>query len=65
MKGEEIPLPARIIYVADAYEAMTAIRSYQKTRTKEEATAELLRCSGRQFDPQIVEVFFRHVLGGA
>ncbi|NMA25191.1 MAG: PAS domain S-box protein [Clostridiales bacterium] len=63
LSGEEIPLPARIISVADAYEAMTAIRPYQKTRTKEEATAELLRCSGRQFDPQIVEVFFRHVLG--
>jgi putative nucleotidyltransferase with HDIG domain len=63
LKGEEIPLQSRIISVADAYEAMTAIRPYQKTQTKEEATAELLRCAGTQFDPRIVDVFVRQVLG--
>jgi diguanylate cyclase (GGDEF)-like protein/PAS domain S-box-containing protein len=63
LKGEEIPLQSRIISVADAYEAMTAIRPYQITQTKEAATAELLRCAGTQFDPRIVDVFVRQVLG--
>jgi diguanylate cyclase (GGDEF)-like protein/PAS domain S-box-containing protein/putative nucleotidyltransferase with HDIG domain len=63
LKGAEIPLQARIISVADAFEAMTALRSYQATRSKEEATAELVRCSGKQFDPRIVDIFVKHVLG--
>lgn len=53
----EIPLQSRIIAVADAYEAMTARRPYQKTRTTEEAKAELKRCAGTQFDPDVVRVF--------
>jgi HD-GYP domain-containing protein (c-di-GMP phosphodiesterase class II) len=57
LKGTEIPLPSRIIAVADAYEAMTARRPYQKTRTTEEAKAELEKYAGTQFDPNIVKVF--------
>ncbi|MDQ2087252.1 PAS domain S-box protein [Herbivorax sp. ANBcel31] len=59
LKKEEIPLQARIITVADAYEAMTAQRSYQITKVKNEALTELKRCAGTQFDPEIVEVFIR------
>lgn len=57
--GKEIHLVARIIAVADSYEAMTANRPYQKTKSKKEALLEIKRCSGTQFDPQIVEVFLR------
>lgn len=62
LKGEQIPLNARIITVADAYEAMTAQRAYQETKNKEEAIAELKRCAGSQFDPEIVKVFIEEVL---
>ncbi|MDY0256825.1 HD domain-containing phosphohydrolase [Gudongella oleilytica] len=63
LKGEDIPLVSRIIAVADAYEAMTSKRSYQAPRTREEAAKELLRCSGTQFDSEIVGIFVRRVLG--
>lgn len=56
-KGEEIPLEARIITVADSYDAMTSERTYKKAFSKEEAIKELRRCSGTQFDPDIVEIF--------
>ena len=62
LKWEEIPLQARIISVADAYEAMTAKRPFQKSKTKEEAIAELKKCAGTQLDPEIVEVFVKEVL---
>ncbi|NLT15041.1 MAG: PAS domain S-box protein [Clostridiales bacterium] len=62
LAGENIPLYSRMIAVADAYEAMTAVRPYQKTRTKEEAVAELIRCAGSQFDPEIVTIFIEMVL---
>lgn len=62
LTGEEIPLVARIISVADAYEAMTATRPYQTARSKESAVEELLRCSGTQFDSEIVKVFVERVL---
>ena len=62
LKGEEIPLVARIIAVADAYEAMTAKRPYHIPKTKEEAMDELVRCSGTQFDPEIVSVFLNKVM---
>ncbi|WP_422486956.1 HD domain-containing phosphohydrolase [Gudongella sp. DL1XJH-153] len=62
LAGNEIPLESRIICVADAYEAMTASRPYQSSRTKEDAVAELIRCSGTQFDSEIVKIFVERVL---
>jgi HD-GYP domain-containing protein (c-di-GMP phosphodiesterase class II) len=55
--GEESPIDARIIHVADAYDAMTTHRPYRRGLTDDEAIAELLEFAGLQFDPQIVEVF--------
>jgi putative nucleotidyltransferase with HDIG domain len=55
LKGEEIPLLARILCVADSYEAMTADRPYREGRSAADAIEELHRCSGTQFDPRIVE----------
>ena len=53
--GESICLEARVLGVADAFEAMTARRAYRGRRSEEEAIAELRRCAGSQFDPQAVE----------
>ncbi|MFH0939964.1 MAG: HD domain-containing phosphohydrolase [Planctomycetota bacterium] len=53
--GEQIPLGARIIHATEAFDAMISRRSYNLIRTPEEAMIELRRCSGRQFDPQVVE----------
>ncbi len=55
--GEEIPLGARIIAVVDTYSAMTDGRVYRPRCTHAEATAELIRCSGKNYDPMIVEAF--------
>ena len=55
LRGEEIPLGARIIHATEACDAMLSRRSYNVPRTTEEALAELRRCSGAQFDPQVVE----------
>ena len=57
LAGEQIPLAARIVFVADAYDAMTSARGHGRPRTEEEAIAELERCAGTQFDPRIVEAF--------
>lgn len=57
--GELIPLGARIIAVADAYEAMTSDRPYRKALTKEQALAEMKKNSGTQFDPKILAVFLK------
>jgi len=57
LKGEEIPLLARILTVADAFEAMTTDRPYRPGRTQEEAIEELHACEGGQFDPRIVKAF--------
>lgn len=59
--GEDIPLAARILAIADAYDAMLSDRVYRKGRNQVEAFAELRRCTGRQFDPQIVEGFIAAV----
>ncbi|MFL5920762.1 MAG: HD domain-containing phosphohydrolase [Gaiellaceae bacterium] len=57
LPGEQIPLGARIIFVADAYDAMTSERVYRRRVAAEQAIAELRRCAGSQFDPEIVEAF--------
>jgi len=62
LKDVEIPIESRIISVADAYDAMTDVRTYNQTIPKEQAIAELLRNSGTQFDPDIVEIFITRVL---
>jgi putative nucleotidyltransferase with HDIG domain len=56
---DAIPLAARIISVADAYDSMTAVRPYQPSAGKEFALAELERGAGSQFDPAVVTAFFR------
>ena len=55
--GEEIPLGARIIFVCDAFDAMTEERPYQRPKTPEAAAAELKRHAGSQFDREVVRVF--------
>jgi two-component system cell cycle response regulator len=57
LSGEDIPLEARIIGVAEAYDAMLVDRAYQVGRSPEEAVAEMQRCAGTQFDLKIVQAF--------
>ena len=57
LKGQEIPLGARIITVCDSFDAMTSERPHTPTRSVDEALRELLRCAGTQFDPEVVEAF--------
>jgi putative nucleotidyltransferase with HDIG domain len=57
LAGDHIPLPARIVAVADAYCAMITRRSYSDALPEHEAIAELRRCAGTQFDPKVVEAF--------
>jgi two-component system cell cycle response regulator len=59
--GEEIPLGARIIFVCDAFEAMTEDRSYREPMNPDEALAELRRCAGTQFDADVVALFAERV----
>jgi diguanylate cyclase (GGDEF)-like protein len=61
LQGEEIPLGARIIFVTDAYDAMTSDRLYRPKRSTRAALAELERCAGSQFDPGIVAAFIEEV----
>jgi putative two-component system response regulator len=57
LAGETIPIEARIVAVADAFDAMTTERPYSPRRDLEEAYDEILHCSGKQYDPQVVEAF--------
>lgn len=57
LKGDEIPLVARIIGIADAYDAMTSTRVYRKRLKNEEVLKEIEKCRGKQFDPVITDVF--------
>ncbi|MCK9223584.1 MAG: HD domain-containing protein [Candidatus Muirbacterium halophilum] len=61
LSGEDIPLDARIVAVADTFDAMTSTRSYRKALDKEIAVEEIKRVSGTQFDPRIVEAFLKVV----
>jgi HD-GYP domain-containing protein (c-di-GMP phosphodiesterase class II) len=55
--GCDIPLMARIVQVADTYDAMVADRPYRKALSHEVAAAELRKCAGKQFDPRVIEAF--------
>jgi len=57
LKGEEIPLCARIVAIADTYDAMTSTRSYRNALTHEVAITEIKSCAGVQFDPYLAEIF--------
>lgn len=57
LRGEEIPVLARVLTAADAFEAMVADRPYRRGRSQQEAILELRRCAGTHFDPRVVEVF--------
>ena len=57
IRGEEIPVECRLLAIADAYEALTSTRPYRKAYSHGEALAELLRHSGTQFDPRLLEKF--------
>jgi len=59
LKGEKIPMIAKIVAVADTYDAMTTDRPYRKGLSKELAIKELKRCSGTQFDQKVVEAFVK------
>ncbi len=64
LEGTDIPLVARIICVADSYDAMTSNRVYRKRLSDEDVIAEIRRCSGQQFDPAIAEIFVRMIERG-
>lgn len=57
LKGIEIPIPARIICVADSFDAMTTDRPYRKKKSIKDAFTELKQCSNTQFDPEFVDIF--------
>ncbi len=61
LSGDDIPLGARILGIADAYQAMTEERYYRQARTHEEAVAELQKVRGTQFDPEVLDVFLNVV----
>lgn len=64
LKGEEIPLNARIIGIADAFDAMTANRVYRKALDMDFVKVELKRCAGSQFDPTLVEIMLELIESG-
>jgi HD-GYP domain-containing protein (c-di-GMP phosphodiesterase class II) len=57
LAGGSIPLLARILTVVDAYDAMTNDRPYRQALSREQAAAELVREAGKQFDPEVVNIF--------
>ncbi len=63
LRGEEISLAGRIVAVTDAYETMTAVRSYNRPKTAVEARQELQRCAGTHFDPVVVRGFMNVSIG--
>lgn len=62
LSGEEISIQARIIGVADAFDAMTCDRAYRKGLSVAEAVSEIKKCAGTQFDPEVASVFIKRVL---
>ena len=61
LKNDEIPLMARILSVADTFDALTSDRPYRPKNSKRDAIQEIIRCSGTQFDPAVVEAFLKWV----
>src|SRR5579884_1919229 len=61
--GDEIPLPGRIVAVADVFDVITSARSYKRASAAEDARAEIARCAGTQFDPDVVRAFLNVSLG--
>jgi len=59
LKGEQIPIAARILHVADAFEAMTSNRPYRNSLGRSEAIKRLTEASGKQFDPAVIDAFIR------
>lgn len=64
LKGEQISVEARILAIADAFEAMSAARPYRPALSGEKVMSELRRCAGSQFDPELVKVFIAIVEAG-
>jgi HD-GYP domain-containing protein (c-di-GMP phosphodiesterase class II) len=63
LRGEEINLSARVLFVADAFDAMTSDRVYRPAKSFDEASAELDYCAGTYFDPRVVAAFHRFPRG--
>jgi HD-GYP domain-containing protein (c-di-GMP phosphodiesterase class II) len=61
LMGDNIPLLGRVVAIADTYDAMTSDRAYRKALPHEVAVAELERCAGAQFDPELVPIFLRQL----
>jgi HD-GYP domain-containing protein (c-di-GMP phosphodiesterase class II) len=61
LKGEGIPLAARVLSVADCFDAMISPRAYKPARTRDDAMEELIRCKGTHFDPECVDVFIAYL----
>ena len=59
LESESIPLYARILAVADSFDAMSSTRTYKASLSREEVLAEMERCNGTQFDPEVVEALLR------
>lgn len=64
LKGNDIPLMARIVGIADAFDAMTSYRPYRKTMSMDEAAEELVLQKGTQFDPELVDAMLSLINGG-
>ena len=62
LRGEEISLAARIIAIADSFDAMTGERTYKSSLSVEEALQEIMKCAGTQFDPNITKVFVKGLI---
>jgi diguanylate cyclase (GGDEF)-like protein len=61
IKGEEIPVECRLLAIANAYESLTSARTYRRKFSHREAVAELRRCAGTQFDPELLNTFLKMV----
>ena len=61
LSGEDIPLCARIMAIADVYDALVSKRCYKEAMTVEEAVAEIKREAGSHFDPELTDVFLRYI----